>query len=546
MGWRDNIVPNPADLTGLTGLTGWKANTVPATGNVMPDLTPDPKSLPGIMLSLRQGFSPDDDQFAEFLETRGFQNIGKQKNGSWLVQGPDQEIYDLYSRDDILLRNFPELLATGLSAGAGLLASGALRGPGIIRWLAKIAATSGIEGSLNAGLEAARQATGISMGVGDNLNEGKIDMAGKAGLVAGALPGALGATLKGAGWLGKRVSGLGDDLASAVRIAPELLDRSSREAIEASERSFNRKLSDQSEKLIGDTARDKAQSLARASESGISYSPKDLLDLLEDAQSRVSRPLGGADPLAGIKAELQGMAEKTVRLPLLDMRGQPMVQAIPESVVDPKTVAATKSALQDMGALSPLEKSTFKEGTSREGGRAMRSAEDMALDIEGQIARDRLASINRLRENYPTLRKGMEGNPERMSKDQLFKPSIDQAMEESLKELDRLGSGLGIDPMLPDYQNIMLRKRIGQSNQLRSSETGASLFGPLVGSAIGSVFGPAGTGAGAVVGSAVQSPAANLQLQKFLGYLDKLGVKKGARLGSGARDAILMEMIEGD
>jgi hypothetical protein len=522
---------------------GRPINTVPSSGNVAPNLAPESGGL-GTELSLKQGFSPDDQQFVDYLVGQGFQDLGRQSGGAWYVQGPDGKTYDIFSRDDILLRNFPDIAITGLAAASGVGLGSRLAGPGILRWLGRVLGTSAVEGGLNVSGEAARQGAGIAMGVGNEPDEAKLDMALRAGLVSGALPGMAGGLLEGTAALGRRVSLLPEELASAVRSTPGLLKSSTKKGVEAAETGFNQRLADQSKKLIGDEAKAKAESL---SSSQIMYSPQELLEMLSVAEMKTARPLGGVDPLAPIKGELKSMMASKRHLPLVDAKGNPLIETIPETPVSPEVVAATKQALQDMGFPGLLEKSSFREGVSGKASSAMRTAEDAALDIEGQIARDRLAAINRLREDYPTLGKAMASNKEGIAKDKLFKPTLEDPLDDALKELDLLSKDIeGLSPLLPEYQRIMLQKRIQQANKLRSSETGGSLWGPMIGGAAGTMGGPGGTALGTALGAGIQSPAVNLQLQNFLGYLDRLGVKRGAKVGAGARDAALMELIEGD
>lgn len=529
-------------------------------------------------LPFKQSVSPDDAQFVDYLTTQGFENLG-QEGQRWLVRGPDNKVYDVLSRDDALIRNFPDIALTALTAATGV-GLGARAGQGAMKYLMRVLGTSALEGGMQGVGESARQGVGIGLGYGKELNPEKIESAAVAGAVAPAIVGGIslgGSLLKS---IQEKIAGVPKALAEKIRANPNYVKSLSESSIDraamlqekaiAEETALIQELQDEFMQDL--MARNQTYNRAgQAMDESISRSKAmassdDLLKAIKEIEGSTARPIGVGSPLGAMKKELeQDWASRTKQLPLVDVKGKPLTSMIPEEPIDAETLVATRRYLDDLSNFNPNDPSTYRSTIAKKAGGNVRGMEAAISPIDAAIERQRLNELLTLKQQYPSLRKGLEASDEQALSDFLFKQRLERPVEESLGVFDDLASDYGFDPMKDRYSSIRNRmraleefeeegkmalkglKKDASYNTLSSKNPSLAQLFTIGAGATGFAGGPAVGVPATVAALAAQSPAATLKINQLLGYLDRLAAKKGGKIGQGAstlRDTVLMEMME--
>jgi len=562
MSWKDRatkVLPIPgSDMTSDWRSRATTSGTVPT--ELRPLEGPDFKVYPDIgqydmNIPFRQGWAPNEEQFLEVLKTEGFEDMGGRR-----VKAPDGEIYNLDAKmlsEDWLIKNSPDIAISLLSSGAGLLAGGAMKGAKIaspaLKWLLTLGAESGAEGLTQGAGEILRQEAGIASGQGQDLDIDQVlDMA-KAGAAAPAIAGGLAGVGRGLKKAQNTVSGVPKDIADAVRRDPFIMNRIGKDLIEQDQLAFTQRLASDPQRVIKDSAKIKGESLAS---SEIEISPQELDRVIREFEMSITRPLGEKSPLGLAKADLEKKMPQIKQMNLVDAKGRTMFTKTQEEGVTAEEIAAFKRAMQDLGKPNPNVASSYKEKLGKAVGSETRKIERTMISPEAQIETDRLAALNKLKEQFPSLKRSMNANEEDALKTTIFNPSRERVSSKSFQELDPLISdpikGAGpmdryVKPFSPEFEDIVLRRRIAAQNRFLPRGTGGDLLLPMVTGAAGVFSGPVGPLLGLATGGVAQSPGTTLTINQFLGYLDKLGASGKGRVGKGAsflRDAALIESLE--
>lgn len=523
--------------------------SVGVSDEIAPYFTKDPLPAPPFEDQALQGWAPNPEAFVKYLTDKGYKILPQEGRGV-VLQDDKGNVFDT-GQTDWLTKNYPDVLLTlgaAIATGGGSLPSMAAKSglKGFGGMISKLLARGALEGSANLGAEGIRQGVGLGLGVGDDLDLERIIQAGQAGftapLVSKGISGTGGLLKKGQ----QSLSNVPNEISDIVRKNPQIMDMLNKDKLEADQLGFTKRLAEEGSGVISRSAKEKGESLAS---SEVAIEPQSIFKMLQGSEEAVTRPFGSKSILDSAKSDLESRFGRTRQLNLFDSRGKNIVVDIPDEVVTPQEIAAFKSQMQSISNYNPLDPSDYREKLTGFAAKGARAAEDDVLDLEGKIARDRLAAANRLQESYPSLKKGISANEEDQLKDLLFRPSREDAMQKSLSEFDPLAADFEIAPFSREYSDLMARKKVSAQNRLFPYNTGASNILPGAMAVAGSALGVPTAGAsylGTVIG---QSPATTLRINQLLGYLDRLAAKGGGKVGTGAnalREAALMEMMEND
>jgi len=530
-----------------------------------------------IGLPFKQSVSPDEGQFVDYLKTQGFEDLGE-RGQQRLVRGPDGKPYDVRSRDDALIRNFPDIAITALTAASGV-GLGAKAGQGAIKYLMKVLGVSALEGGMQAAGETARQGVGIGLGYGKELNTDKIENAAIAGASAPVITSGVATLGRGLKSAQEKIAGVPKALADKIRANPSYLKSLSEDSIERAaalqEKAIAEEIAiiqDLQDNFMKDLMQ-RNETYGRAgaamdesiSKSTAMASSDDLLRHLKEVEANTAQPIGVGSPLNSMKKDLESnWASQQKELPFVDLKGRPYMTTIPEEPIDAETLVATRRYLDDLSSFNPNDPSTYRSTVAKKAGGKVRGMEAAISPIDAAFERQRLNKLLELKQQFPSLRKGLEASDEQALSDFLFKPRLERPVEESLGVFDDLASDYGFDPMKDRFSAIKGRmtaleefqdegklalkglKKDASYNTLSSKNPMARLL-TLGAGATGFAGGPMVGIPSALTSAVTQAPATTLQINKLLGYLDRLGAKGGGKVGKGAatlREAALIEMME--
>ena len=543
MSWRDRAVAVEPALD-----NNWRSRaSVPVDmDEEAPTLAPMFEQAPATV-QLAQMVANSDEDMARFIGSEGYEILPMQGKGI-VFKDKAGKIYDT-GETPWLVKN---ALDAGLSLGAAALTGGAslpsmAAGSGIrglIGMGGRLAARAGFEGLGNSGAELLRQGIGVGAGVNEGIDSERAMDAGIAGASAPLVSKGLSAFGTGARKTQQLISGVPNDVNDLVRRSPEILNLSTKENVDRGQLAFTKKLAEQGRRAIDISAEEQAQAVLK---SNAYTSPQMLLNFMESVDARNIRPLTeSTSALEPLKRNLKKRLTRYEDSTILDASGKPFQVEIPETLIDASETSATKQSLQDAGFRNPLDPSDYRERVSKDASRVFRNAETDMLDIQGQIGRERLHKINMLKEQYPSLARGIDANEEQQLQDLLFKPSRESAVTASMRSLDDL-IGEGSDLSL-DYGNLIKMRKVLQNNKAIPAKSGYSaILLPALASAVGSTGGAGGLLAGGAAGMVAQAPGTTLKISQLLGYLDRMAAKGGGKVGKGAnalREAALMEMME--